>query len=113
MFLSLLAAVALAAHPAGPAAAANIAAADRMLRQAKSMLRREDASSEGLTTPQIIGIAVGGGLFVVFTGWIIYKYKTWVPKTRAARAGALTGRSDSSPSSPSSADERKKLIVAK
>ena len=103
-------------HPAGPAAAANMAAADKMLNKAKSMLRREDgaeATSSGLTTPQIVGIAVGGGLFVVLSGWVIYKYMTWVPKTRAARAGALTGRTDSSPSSPSSADERKKLIVAK
>ena len=78
-----------------------------MLSQTKSMLRRDDSTS-GLTTAQIVGISVGAGVFVIFSGWLIYKYKTWVPKTRAARAGAV-----STPSSPSSADERKKLIVAK
>jgi hypothetical protein len=107
LFLACILGVALAAHPPA-AAAANIAAANRMLSQTKSMLRRDDSTTSGLTTAQIVGISVGAGVFVIFSGWLIYKYKTWVPKTRAARAGAV-----STPSSPSSADERKKLIVAK
>ena len=103
--------LAAAAHPAAAQQAANMVAADRLLAKAKSLLRRE-GEEEGLTQNQIIGIAVGGGAFLILTGWLIYKYKTWVPKTRAARAGAVGGRTESGPSSPSSADERQKLIVA-
>jgi hypothetical protein len=99
---------AMASHPA--AAAANIATADMMLSHVKSLLRRDEGEG-GLTTGQIVGISVGGGAFVIVTGWLIYKYKTWVPKTRAVRAGAVAGRPES-PGSPSSAEERQKLIVA-
>jgi glucan phosphoethanolaminetransferase (alkaline phosphatase superfamily) len=102
LLLLLLALVSVAAG-----APSNAVVIDQMMGKVRSMLRRE--GEEGLTTPQIIGIAVGGGVFVILAGWLIYRYKTWVPKTRPARAGGA----NSGPSSPSSADERQKLIVAK
>jgi len=108
VILLALVGLVIASHPDQ---AIQRAAAERVFAKAKALLRREDEET-GLTQNQIIGIAVGGGAFLILTGWLIYKYKTWVPKTRAARAGAVGGRTDSSPSSPSSADERQKLIVA-
>ena len=84
----------------------NSVVIDQMMGKVRSLLRRE--GDWELTTPQIVGIAVGGTAFVALAGWPIYRYKTWVPKTRPARAKAESG-----PSSPSSADERQKLIVAK
>lgn len=76
--------------------------AHALLRKVKNMisepiksLGEEEASSEGLSNGEIAGI-VGGSVGFVIICYVIYRYKTWVPKVRAARAkGAVTSGSDS------------------
>ena len=92
-------------------------AAQRLIKKARMLLRRDDSSESSgsssidWSSPLAIGCIVGGSVLVVLIGYLGYRYKTWVPKTRAARskAGATT---DSNPTSPSSSDERLKLLVA-
>ena len=77
----------------------------------KSFLRREDGGEEGLSTGAIIGIGVGGGVLLILIGYLIYRYKKWVPRTktvaRAVNPSAPTSpeqqRLITSPSSPTNA----------
>jgi len=116
-FLFILCAVILSVgsanqvSPSGVRAKELIARAQAVLRNGNTKnLLAEDAPAEGgLSNLAIGGIVVGGTLFVALTGYIIYRYRTWVPRTRAARGKPGT---DSSPSSPSSADDRQRLLVA-
>jgi hypothetical protein len=70
----------------------------------KSFLRGEDGGDEGLSTGAIIGIGVGGGVLLLLIGYLIYRYKKWVPRTKTV-ARAIN---PSAPTSP----EQQRLITS-
>jgi hypothetical protein len=95
--------------PSGVRARELLARAQSILRKGsnKALLSEGEAdASSGLGTWEIVGI-VAGGVALGLVIFVSYKYATWVPKTRPAKARAT----ESSPSSPSSADDRQRLTV--
>jgi len=70
----------------------------------KSFLRRDDGGDEGLSTGAIIGIGVGGGVLLLLIGYLIYRYKKWVPRTKTVARAV----NPSAPTSP----EQQRLITS-
>lgn len=101
--------VQVSSSPSGVRARELIAKAQQLLRKSagpKSMLSDEGSDTSSLSNAQIAGIAVGGAVVLGLVIYVVYRYRTWVPKTRAAKGPT------SSPSSPASGDDRQRLIVA-
>jgi hypothetical protein len=69
----------------------------------RSFLRREDGEN-GLSTGAVIGICVGGGVLLVLIGYLIYRYKKWVPRTKTVARAV----NPSSPTSP----EQQRLVTS-
>lgn len=70
----------------------------------KMFLRREEGGEEGLSTGAIIGIGVGGGVLLILIGYLIYRYKKWVPRTKTVARAV----NPSNPASP----EQQRLITS-
>lgn len=108
-FLVLLQVLSLAVASALPGSHAENSL--RLIAKARSLLRREgeegSTSIDWSSTPVLAGV-IGGSVFVVLAGYIGYRYATWVPRTRPARG---KGSGAETPTSPSSNDERLKLLV--
>lgn len=88
--------------------------ADELLTKVRNLLNRPDTSSrmflrredgeEGLSSGAIIGISVGGGVLLILIGYLIYRYKKWVPRTKTVARAV----NPSSPTSP----EQQRLITS-
>lgn len=96
--------------PSGIRARELLARAQSILRKGSNKALLSEGETDvpsGLGTWEIVGI-VAGGVALGLVVFVSYKYATWVPKTRPAKA---RGATESSPSSPSSADDRQRLTV--
>ena len=97
LLLSVLCVLGSAFRESGPYSAR----AETLLRKVKVLVGREGEESAGsseLSSGEIAGIVAGSVGFVLIV-YLVYRYKTWVPKIRPARAKP-TSSGESNPTSP-------------